>query len=186
MTKVWIGVDPGLQGAIAILAPDRIEVVPMPVVTAAKGRDQYNLQEIVELLDTEAACAGCANVLVTIEKQQPMPMDQGGTIANYNRGRSMALVEGICAALGMPYQLVAPRTWQGVLHRGTSGADTKQRSIMAAQRLFPRTSLLRTPRSRVPHDGMAEALLLARYGQRSQGGVDSLVGQTPTPLRRVS
>lgn len=168
MTKVWIGIDPGLQGAIAILAPDEIVVGPMPVVSAAKGgRDQYDLPAIVELLDTQAAIHGAHHVLVTCEKLQPMPMEKGGTIANYYRGRSMAIVEGICTALGIPYQLVSPREWQKWAHAGTSGEDTKQRSIMAAQRMFPGVSLLRTPKSRVPHDGMAESLLLASWARRT-------------------
>ena len=61
-------------------------------------------------------------------------------------------------------------TWQKAMHAGTPGEDTKARSIAAAQRLFPLTSLLQNPRCRVAHDGMAEALLLAAYGQRTHKG----------------
>lgn len=173
MTKVWIGIDPGLQGAIAVLAPDEIAVTPMPVVSSAKGRDQYDMAAIVELLDLQAGVHGAQHVLVTCEKLHAMPMEKGGSIANYYRGRSLMMVEMACTALGIPYQLVSPRAWQKLAHSGTSGEDTKQRSIMAAQRLFPGVSLLRTPRSRVPHDGMAEALLLAWYGRRTLGAQDA-------------
>lgn len=164
MTRIWIGIDPGLEGAIAVRTPERIEIMPMPVVSALKGRPQYDIPALVELLDEQSVESRGA-ALVTCEKLQPMPLEHGGTIANYNRGRAMALVEAICATLGIPYQLVAPRTWQSRMHLGTSGTDLKQRSIQAAQRLFPGVSLLRTERSRVPHDGMAEALLLAEWGR---------------------
>ena len=42
----------------------------------------------------------------------------------------------------------------------------KNTSIDLCKRLFPDINLLATPRSRKPHDGMAEALLIAEYGRR--------------------
>jgi len=61
-------------------------------------------------------------------------------------------------ALEIPYQLVAPQTWQRAMHAGTPGSDTKQRSILAAQRLFPSVDLRRNRKGRRPDDGLADAL----------------------------
>jgi hypothetical protein len=52
---------------------------------------------------------------------------------------------------------------------GTQGDDTKQRSIIAAKRLFPEVSLRRTERSRKDDDGISDAILLAEYGRRIHG-----------------
>jgi hypothetical protein len=52
---------------------------------------------------------------------------------------------------------------------GTPGEDTKQRSVIAAQRLFPNVSLLPTPRCKKPSDGIADALLIAEWGRRKMG-----------------
>lgn len=189
MTKVWIGIDPGLQGAIAVLTPDRIEITPMPVVSAANGRDVYDIPAFADVIDRLAVAHGARELLVTSEELLPMHMP--GIFAGHYRGRSSMLVEAICGTLGVSYQLVLPQRWQRWIHAGTPGYGerrgprkatekerkqervarrkaAKERSIMAAQRLFPGVSLLRTRLSRTPDDGFAEALLLARYGQLSE------------------
>lgn len=89
-----------------------------------------------------------------------------GGIANYNRGAAFWFFVGIFGALRIPFEPALPRVWQREMHRGTPAGDTKQRSIVAAQRLFPRVSLLPTERSRRPNDGLADALLISEYGPR--------------------
>ena len=169
---IFIGVDPGKLGAIAVLHEDDALIVPMPLTRARvvngkkKGRDEYDLTEIAMLLSREFY-GNEGYFMVTVEKSQPMPPKMpGGGIANYHRGVARGF-EWMLAGLGIPYQLVAPQTWQKVMHAGTPGGDTKQRSIIAAQRLFPGVNLKRTSKSRKDDDGMAEALLMAEYGRRT-------------------
>lgn len=165
------GVDPGKTGGLAIIEDGGVRVAPMPIVPAkgGKGRDEYDVRALVRFFDSLGYKAR-GDVHVLIERLHPMPMLKGGTIANYNRGASTHLLIGICAALGQPYTLVLPQVWQRAMLAGTSGADTKQRSVLAAQRLFPGVSLLPTERSRKPSDGLADALLIAEYGRRQLAG----------------
>jgi hypothetical protein len=170
---ISIGIDPGKQGALCRISYDGdIEIVPIPLLTAAvvrgkkRGRDEYDLAEIVVLL-AEWRGVEATPTLVTVEKSQPIPPGvKAGSIANYQRG-VMRGWEWMLAALGVPYQLVAPVTWMKAMHAGTPGADTKQRSILAAQRLFPAVSLRRSERSKKPDHNFCEALLLAEYGRRT-------------------
>jgi hypothetical protein len=161
-----IGVDPGKEGGIAVLFKPGEEpgLFPMPVLSAAKGRDEYDTATIRRIF----ALISPADHVV-IEKLQPMPLAKGGTIANFNRGAAGHLFIGLCVGLGLSYTLVAPQTWQKVMLLGTPGEDTKQRSILAAQRLFPGVSLLPTERSRKPSDGLSDALLIAEWGRRTLG-----------------
>lgn len=169
---IYLGIDPGKEGAIAFIDTGAAETgevpvwyEPMPLVKSAKGRDEYDLRGILDRL--EIALEG-QQAFATVEKLQPMPLAKGGTIANFNRGMAHGWA-WMLAALELPYQLVSPQAWQKVMHAGTPGEDTKQRSVIAAQRLFPAVSL--TPGRRVkPHDGIAEALLLADFGRRTHGG----------------
>jgi len=167
---IVVGVDPGKWGAIAVIAPtvDAPLLYPMPVIRSTNGRDEYNEAEIARLLG--GALAGQKGVTVFLEKGQPLPPKMGGTVANFQRGYARGLFVGILTALRIPYELVAPRVWQREMHGGTSGDDLKQRSIIAAQRLFPGVSLLRTVLSRKPDDGLAEALLIAEWGRRKLAG----------------
>lgn len=168
----FMGIDPGKLGGIAVVDPEGhvVTVQPTPIVDGQKGRPEYDLPGILKALCFHAGAGPSAGVFVTVEKAQPMPPKMpGGSIANFHRGVGRGWEWMLCA-LGIPYQLVAPVTWQKAMHAGTPGEDTKQRSILAAQRLFPGVRLQRTERCRLPSDGLAEALLLAEYGRRVHGG----------------
>ncbi len=163
---IVVGIDPGKEGAIVRLAQDAegrpdIEVTPMPVIQGEK-REEFDIKAIqLALLLADH---------VFVEKLQPMPLEKGGTIANYNRGFSMGLLQALCVARMAPYTLVRPQEWQREMLAGTPGEDTKQKSIIAAQRLFPGVDLRRTPRCKTPSDGISDALLLAEFGRRRLAG----------------
>lgn len=170
---IYIGIDPGKQGAIALLRESGALIHPMPLVKCAQGRDEYDLAGIKEILTWGGFTSspfGLMNQVAkfaTVERAVPLPPKMpGGTIANFNRGVQRGF-EWLLAGLEIPHQAVMARTWQKVMHAGLSGSDTKQKSILAAQRLFPAVDLRRTEKSRKLDDGMAEALLLAEYGRRT-------------------
>jgi hypothetical protein len=173
-----IGVDPGLHGAIAFVRPGfEPTVVVMPLLDGTE-RDQYDVTALRTLLDRRSDAVPCSAI---VERLAPMPMKfrrkgsaekigGGGVIANYNRGVATHLVIGLLAGLGIPYTPVLPQVWQREMLADVPGADTKAKSVWLARRLFPSCSLLATPRSRKPHDGLADALLLAEWGRRKLAG----------------
>ena len=178
--QLVIGIDPGKKGALAVLSiiEGILEVRPMPLVAGGKkSRDEYDIRSITDYL--KGYRADCC--LVTVERSQPLSMIRNptglpgadafkpGSIAQFNRGVQRGF-EWLLTALEIPFQLVAPRTWMKVMHAGAPGADTKQRSVIAAQRLFPGVDLRRTPRCTKDDDGIAEALLLAEFGRRTRNG----------------
>ncbi len=163
---IYIGIDPGKDGAIAAIesgAIPQVEITPT-VLTGKGSRRSYDegamrrlLREIVHN-DPEEAFA-------IIEKQQAMPGQ--GVVSMFSIGEGFGLWKGYCSGMGIRYQVVHPRTWKKEMLRDVpgSGAD-KGRSIIAAGRMFPDTDLRRSERARVSHDGKAEALLIAMYGKR--------------------
>lgn len=171
---IWLGVDPGKHGAVASIEQpagesDRlVRVHPTPIVHASrgKGRDEYDLVGIRDLVE-ELMEKG--PLFVTVERSQALPAKMRGGIANYHRGTARGW-EWLLVALRIPYQLVAPATWMRMMHAGTPGRDTKQRSKLAAQRLFSDVNLKRSDRNRVVDHNFCEALLIAEFGRRSHGG----------------
>lgn len=166
--QLHIGVDPGKSGALAVIDSDGsvVDLQPTPMIRGGQGgRDEYDIRAISTYLMAMKLKSGGA-LFVTVEKSQPLPPKMGGSIANFQRGASRGW-EWLLVALGVSYQLVSPRSWQAAMHAGAPGADTKQRSIIAAQRLFPIADMKRSPRCKGPDDGIAEALLLAEYGRRT-------------------
>jgi hypothetical protein len=125
-------------------------------------------------------------------QQQGETSDAGGGFANYARGAAMGW-PFMMAAYRIRPLLVLPQTWQAVMHAGAPGEKPKERSVAQALRLFPGRCLVcgkpfeltgypigrpmgctpaaDHPRRKKPHDGLAEALLLAQYGrQQDKGG----------------
>jgi crossover junction endodeoxyribonuclease RuvC len=169
---ISVGIDPGKSGAIAVVRDGEFEPVglfPMPIVRSAQGRDEYDLASLRQLLKLRCF-PGFADpgwrVSVVVERGQALPRSMGGAAANFQRGYGRGLLEGLLSGLLIPYTLVAPQVWQRAMLAGTSGVDTKQRSIIAAQRLFPGVDLRRTSKCRTLDDGLADALLLAAYARR--------------------
>ncbi len=169
-----IGVDPGIHGAIVVLDPHgRPTVELMPTLESAKGKPAYDLRRLSDLFVevNRMVRAEHRSLFLTVERLQAMAMEKGGTLANYGRGRALGIIEAMATAHDIPYQLAVPQVWQKSMLAGVEGADTKQRTVLAAQRLFPSVSLLRTPRSRKADHNIADALLLAEYGRRTCVGI---------------
>lgn len=171
-----VGVDPGLHGAIAFLDPrtGKASANVMPLLGETE-RDQYDVPQLRLLLASRGR-----DSVVFLERLMPMPpmfkragggeVRGGGVITNYNRGKATWLFVGLCSGLGIECRLVLPQAWQRSMLEGAQGEDTKARSVWAAQRLFPSVSLLEGPRCRKPHDGLADALMLAEFGRRQLAG----------------
>jgi crossover junction endodeoxyribonuclease RuvC len=166
--KLFIGIDPGLNGAVAAIASDgSVGVYPTESFKAKRGND-FNILWMVGKADAVRAMYDReqCDIFCTIEKQQPYPK-QGGA-SNFKTGKGFGLWLGILAAMQIPYEIVTPQKWKKELLAGTD--KSKGAAINKAQALFPGVSLLRTDKCRTPHDGMAEALLIAECGRRMKGG----------------
>jgi crossover junction endodeoxyribonuclease RuvC len=154
---VYIGIDPGLSGALAVLAPDgTLEALwdtPTLTLRTSRGtKQEHDIPGLVALLEPYSG----PQSHVFIEEAQSMP--QQGVRSMFTCGLGMGLWLGVLAALRMPYTRVRPQIWKRALGLGKD----KEASRLRAMQLFPSAEL----RRKKDH-GRAEALLLARYGQRA-------------------
>lgn len=150
----YIGIDPGVSGALAVIHPDgEVSLYDMPTALVGKTRKR---SEVVEgqlrfLLALEAD-PGC---VCFIEQVSAMPGQ--GVSSMFGFGVSYGIVRGVVAGLGIRAELVTPQAWKK--HFGLLGAD-KDAARAVASRLFPNVSL-----ARKKDVGRADALLLAEYGR---------------------
>jgi crossover junction endodeoxyribonuclease RuvC len=100
--------------------------------------------------------------LVVVEQVHAM-RDQG-VASVFSFGFMAGCIEGAVTALGIALEKVTPQGWKKAILSGT--AKDKQAAIDYCRRRWPATSLLATPRCRTPHDGIADALVLAEFGRR--------------------
>lgn len=143
---VAIGIDPGKNGAIAVIYGDIVRV------------QVFDIQEYSKILfnvhnmDDTIRCV--------VEKVNAMPGQ--GVTSMFNFGQNFGLIQGLLIAYNIPYELVTPQKWK----KEFGVTSDKNTSIEVCQRLFPAEDLRATERCRKPHDGIAEALLMAEYARR--------------------
>lgn len=143
---IYIGIDPGKDGALAIVGEADMQIIPFD-----------------ELAYAEALSALCGNrAICCLERVGAMPGQ--GVTSMFKFGENFGFIRGLLQANGIPYELVMPQKWKKEF-----GATDKNSSVTVCQRLFPAVSLMRTERCKKPHDGMAEALLMAEYARRKMG-----------------
>jgi len=143
-------IDPGLNGAIAwvgVSGTALIDVVDMPTIEVA-GKKKVNAAALAKLLESRQAD------LVVIEQVGAMPGQ--GVTSMYNFGYSAGILEGVCAAMGLPVRMVRPATWK----RQAGVPADKGACRMMAQRYWPGADYF----TRVKDEGRADAALLARWG----------------------
>ncbi len=147
---IIIGIDPGLSGAIGIIRTERdlVEVHDMPVMPLSKTKRQVDLFALSRILGKNRN----ANMHVFVEQVHSMPHQ--GVASCFTFGMGYGGIQGILAALEIPFTLVTPQKWKK--HFSLIGKDKKM-SIPVAQQHFPSLEIGRK-------DGRADALLIAEFG----------------------
>ena len=151
--KCVIGVDPGLDGGLAALSSEGLQLCVMPVVAVGKRR-QLDEQTIVRWLSGFAP--GECRVFIEAVGARP----KQGVAAMFSFGTGWGLLRGICAGLGFPYELVRPQEWQGEVLKGQPPGS----EYLVASRLWPHAEWRASERCQKPHDGLVDAALIAKYG----------------------
>ncbi len=150
----FLGIDPGLSGALCRYSSGSIIVFDVPTIERKVGKSvkrQLDMHQLAAWLDLHKAGVEIA----VIELVGSMPA-QGVTSA-FNFGFTTGALQMAVAAAGIPMFMVAPAVWKR--HFGLLGQD-KDASRQAASRLLPNAAG-NWPLKK--HDGRAEAALLALY-----------------------
>lgn len=165
MGKVYIGIDPGALGYVsADYGGGRREFC------SVKDEGWPGVARFLRIVK-EASDGDC--VCCMEEIHAVFGSSAKGT---FSFGECYGALQGILVALGIPYHLVPPKTWQRevwtaqdkvyVTRGGKRGVDNKATSVNAAGRLFPGVDLRRTERCRKADDNKCDALLIGEYGRR--------------------
>lgn len=154
------GIDPGLDGAVAVYDPvveKLVTVWPMPTDTIIAGRRRYreiNIQRLALSLSEAVAEYGCIGAI--IEDVHSSPQMGVGSAFKFGDtfGITRALLEVYCPAV----HYVSPQRWKNRL--GVTGA--KIMSIEKARSIFKNSPFFKS----ASKDGPAEAALIAYYAAK--------------------
>ena|SRR5271165_4412275 len=158
---IYIGIDPGLNGAIGVLSEispywrSEVHDTPTMVVSGTKDKRVYNVPAMAALLKPFKG----ADALVVLEAVHSMPKQ--GVSSSFSFGEGFGMWKGIIAAYELPLELVSPQRWKkAILADQGKGKDASRFKAIA---LFP---ALAEQLARKKDDGRAEAILMTEYGRR--------------------
>lgn len=158
---IYIGVDPGLTGGVAMIVPEMgVNVIDMPTVEYSKAGAVKRAVDCNGLAKWLGPRIGGIAITLFIERVNAMPGQ--GVSSMFSLGMSFWGVVGVAAGLGIPVELVEPRAWKRYFGLGPD----KDQARGLASRLYPSVDL-----SKKKDHGRAEALLIARYGMEKIQGV---------------
>lgn len=158
-----IGVDVGLQGGFAVLEESKPAVIGvMPILN---GKLDLNVFYTV-LYSHRYRDFRPHAVLENVHA-----IYGSSAAGTFSFGWGKGAIEGMLVSLGIPYTLVQPKKWQkdlGIIHKSkTTPKLKKEANVAMCKKIFPTVSLLATERSKVPHLGIVDALLIAEWGRRN-------------------
>lgn len=146
MYELYLGLDPGADGAIAILTPEG----SVACCIRAKGRTEHDIADALRpVIEDRRVCA-------MLERVAAMPKQ--GVSSTFKFGQSYGFLRGLLVALQVPFEEVTPAKWQAYLHCRSGGKKAITKA--AAQRKWPSETITH---------GNADALLIAEYCRQNYG-----------------
>lgn len=155
---IYMGVDPGNTGAVAVLYPEAkfydasTEVYDCPELMADRPRLIKRI--VVNARNMKMPiCALIEKVNAFYKSSAKSAFEFGGNFYAW---------QAILACYKIPYEFVSPKKWQKeMFDSAKKQEDTKKQSIELASRLWPNIEF-KTSRGR-DLDGRADALLIVSY-----------------------
>jgi hypothetical protein len=153
---IVLGIDIGVQGAIARLSADGdlLGVDDLPVLNDGPvGRRAVNAPLLAELVFRSHATSAY------VENVGARPGE--GAVGAFAFGRSRGVIEGVLGAAGIPSTMISPAAWKRLVGIPPGRAGAKDAARAEAIRRWPAQASLF---ARVKDDGRAEAALIAVAG----------------------
>ena len=162
--KAFMGVDIGLNGAIVVIHENGLvntHVIPKVGDKIDDGAlfeafQEYSEYDLYIMLEDVHSLFGMS------------------AKSNFSFGATFGKKQMAAAIMGRLYgsklDYITPKKWQAAIwtandkvYKSGTKIDTKKTSLLASKRLFPEHNFIASSRSRVPHDGIVDAALIALY-----------------------
>mgnify|MGYP001295112870 CR=1 FL=1 len=150
-----IGIDPGIQGALAILDNEKvIDIVDLPVMSEGKkNKKQLNGAYLSDYLKKHIL--NIENTVVVVEQVNAMPGQ--GVTSMFNFGQTFGAIKGVCAALNLPIFFVRPSKWKKHFELINASKDSSRTKVIE---MYPSLS---SQLARKKDVNKSDAILIARF-----------------------
>jgi len=146
-----LGIDPGLDGGLAIIDGSAIELLETIPTQTKSGfiKRQVDAQKLSNILRVYP------DLVCYLEGVASRPGQ--GVASVFSFGDTYGAIRGVLGALNIPVYTVSPSKWKKALE-----VSSKEDSLKASKDLFPSVQFKKKDHN------IAEALLIAYYGQKER------------------
>ena len=146
-----LGIDPGLDGGLAIISGSHIELLETIPTEKKTGfiKRQVDAQKLSNIIRVYP------DIVCYLEKVASRPGQGVGSVFSF--GDTYGAIRGVLGALNIPTYYVSPQKWKKELK-----ISSKEDSLKASQDLFMGLKFKKKDHN------IAEALLIAYYGQKER------------------
>ena len=158
--KIYVGIDPGQDGAIVIIHNDGQSVDAYPFTNF---KDMF---EVLKKLQNHPT-------FICIEKLWAMPIR--GSMANFSLGGNYTAWKALLEILGLSYVEAAPATWQPKILNTSKkkSAETKPLAIEYVNKRYPELGFTgKRAKDIKEYSGRADAICIALYGKTVDLGIN--------------
>lgn len=165
-----IGIDPGLDGALAVITQSSRFIATHPVPTHNLKRPsgikrEYSLADLASAFLPYLKSEKPVHIFAEITHAMPGQ----GVSSMFSMGRGVGIMDGIVAAFQtlyplVTYERVGVASWKRHMMKSPQERASKAASIARARELWPALHL------KASEHGQAEALLIAEFGRRLRAG----------------
>lgn len=160
--RYYLGIDPGLSGAFALVAPggalvDTVDMPTLAILRNRKSKREIDVAAVADFMRVRKHQIDCA----FLEKVGAMPGQ--GVTSMFAFGKSTGIVVGVLGALEIPLTHLAPQKWKKTMSVSGGKDGSRQRAL----ELWPRQSAFF---ARKMDHARADAALVAECGRRMLEG----------------
>ena len=165
-----MGIDPGLNGAVAVVDMDRrclVDMIDLPTFEKPTESRKQGFFKYLDVHKLSAAVDLYAPMVALCVLEEPGAMPNQGLGSTFRFGHVCGQIHGVLAGHYMPVVPVKPGVWKSAL----ALSDRKDESIIRANMEFPAVKDLWAKKM---HNDRAEAALLCIYAMKYLKAVISL------------
>lgn len=169
---IFLGVDPGMQGAISSLSADSKLITISDFPALDKRIDVLKFKIII---DSVRAFHGKEEIICCLEKSTSRTKQ--GVTSMFNYGVTYGILYSVLKMSGVKIIEITPQKWKegfGLISNKKLGITiTKEDAVNIASELFPsragmfKRMTTRAKKGYVIYDGRADATLMAEYCRRT-------------------
>jgi hypothetical protein len=163
---IYVGIDNGLKGGIAILKDGKLFLHVMPTMGDGK-KNRVDVEKFDAIIMDHAGFTGNRDIFIVYER----PVGSQSVTAAVSMQDSFARVESALILQCLRREPITPQKWQKMFWKKPKMPegqkfDTKAAALKVARQLWPDQNWLASSRCRVPHDGLVDSALLSEYCRR--------------------